>query len=81
MLKTLHVVLAGVPEQNILAENHNTRLLKYLQFILVELTFFPSVAALCHTLPDSFPDEAVRFLSVSLSSFLISISGHNKRSL
>ena len=44
---------------DVLAENHDTRLLQY----LVEAIFFSSVDALYHTLPDSFPDEEVCFLS------------------
>ena len=51
---------------NIHAENRNTRLLKYLQFF--EPIFFPSVAALCYTLPDSFPEEEVIFPKVVIIS-------------
>ena len=50
--------------QDVLAENHDTRLLQY----LVEPIFVSSVDALYHTLPDSFPDEEVCFLSVIFSS-------------
>ena len=50
--------------QDVLAENHDTRLLQY----LVELIFFSSVDALYHTLPDSLPDEEVCFLSIIFSS-------------
>ena len=38
-----------------------------LQYLL-ELIFFSSVDALYHTLPDSFPDKEVSFLSVVFSS-------------